>query len=349
MKKENHFMNSVLEMLNKDKRTISLVVMFIIATVFMALLTPNFMTGANVRSMLLQMAEMGLFVLSMFIIMISGGLNLSIIAIANFSAAAMAVVVMNDAMPFALRTVLGLVAALATGMLCGLLNGIFVSKIGLQALLVTSASTLMFTGIAQLITKGQAIIISQPALVSFGNGALFNLIPYVFIIALVCFWAAAIFANNTKYGEVSRLLGANEQASKYCGNNNERTLLTAYIISGLFSAVGGIIVLLKTGIVRSEYGATLNQQALLTLLFAGLLLVGGSGKIINILISLATLQVISSGLNLAGVTNYMKNVLWGVMFMIVVVLNTPTTSEFLQKMKKKLIKEKPTKKVSETV
>ncbi|MEG1017523.1 MAG: hypothetical protein RSE36_06890, partial [Oscillospiraceae bacterium] len=148
---------------------------------------------------------------------------------------------------------------------------------------------------------------------------------------------AAIFANKTKYGENSRLLGANGTANIYCGNNNVRTLMSAYILSGIFSAFGGMLVFAKMGIVRSEYGGTLSSQALLTLVLAGLLVIGGTGKVINVLLSLAILQVVSSGLNLAGITTYMRSVVWGVMLMIVVVANTPQVSELTRKMKAKLL------------
>ena len=87
------------------------------------------------------------------------------------------------------------------------------------------------------------------------------------------------------------------------------------------------------GIVRSEYGSTLSSQALLTLVLAGLLLIGGSGKISNVLISLCILQVISSGLNLAGITTYMKSVCWGLMLILVVSINSQACKDVLNRIK----------------
>lgn len=330
--------SAVRALLTRDVRTSTLLIMLIILAAFFSILNPkNFPSVHNLRSMMLQMAETGIFTLAMFIIMISGGLNLSIVMLANMSAASMAMVttgmILGDVLATpASRVVVGVLVALITGMLGGALNGVFVSHFGLNALLVTTATSQLFEGVAQLITKGGSIVNTIPSVVLFGNGYILNLIPNVFALTLLCYFLAGIFANKTKYGENSRLLGANATANLYCGNNNKRTLMAAYIISGLFSAVGGIVVFCKMGIVRSEYGSTLSSQALLTLVLAGLLLIGGSGKISNVLISLCILQVISSGLNLAGITTYMKSVCWGMMLIIVVLINSQAFKGFMKKM-----------------
>ena len=323
----------------REKRTVSLVLLLAALVTVMSILSPSFPTGANARSMMLQMAENGLFTLAMFIIMISGGLNLSIVSVANFSAACMASVTTGMLFPSlegGTRLVAGILLALAVGALCGVLNGFFVSKLGLNALLVTSASSQLFQGAAQLITKGGSIVSSDPAIVQFGNGAVFGLLPNSFLITMACYLVAALFANCTKYGENSRLLGANETANLYCGNNNVRTLLTAYILSGIFSAVGGMVVFAKMGIVRSEYGSTLSSQALLTLVLAGLLLIGGTGKVLNVLLSLCILQVVASGFNLAGINTYLKSVGWGVLLMGIVIMNTPICGEFLTRLRRRI-------------
>ena len=330
---------SIKALFTRDVRTTTLLLMLVLLAVFFSILNPkNFPSMANLRSMMLQMAETGIFVLAMFIIMISGGLNLSIVMLANMSAAIMATVttgmLLGDVLQSnASRIVVGVIVGLITGMLGGALNGLFVSHFGLNALLVTTATSQLFEGVAQLVTKGGSIVNTIPSVVLFGNGYILNLIPNVFALTLLCYLLASIFANQTKYGENSRLLGANATANQYCGNNNKRTLMTAYIISGLFSAVGGIVVFTKMGIVRSEYGSTLSSQALLTLVLAGLLLIGGSGKISNVLISLCILQVISSGLNLAGITTYMKSVCWGLMLILVVSINSQACKDVLNRIK----------------
>lgn len=326
-------------LLLRDVRTVTLFAMLVLLALFFSILNPkNFPSLSNLRSMMLQMAETGIFVLAMFIIMISGGLNLSIVMLANMSAATMSMVttgmILGDLLVSpASRIVVGVLVALITGILGGALNGLFVSHFGLNALLVTTATSQLFEGVAQLITKGGSIVNTIPSLVVFGNSYIWNLIPNVFALTLLCYLLAGIFANCTKYGENSRLLGANTIANLYCGNNNNRTLMTAYILSGLFSAVGGIVVFAKMGIVRSEYGSTLSSQALLVLVLAGLLLIGGSGKISNVLLSLCILQVISSGLNLGGISTYLKSVCWGLMLIIVVLINTQVFKDFLARMR----------------
>jgi simple sugar transport system permease protein len=326
----------------KAKRTATLVILLAALVVVMSVLNPrNFPTLLNMRSMMLQMAETGLFTLAMFVIMISGGLNLSIVSMANFSAACMASVITGKIFTGlespAAKIVAGICLAVFAGAMCGALNGFFVSKLGLNALLVTSASSQLFEGSAQLITKGGSIVNSTiPSITIFGNGAVGGVVPNAFAVTVACYIAAALFVNNTKYGENSRLLGANETANLYCGNNNVRTLMTAYILSGILSAIGGMTVFAKMGIVRSEYGSTLSSQALLTLVFAGLMIVGGTGKVVNVLLSLIILQMVASGFNLAGFSSYLKSLCWGVMLMIIVVTSTPQAGELAGKVKRRL-------------
>jgi simple sugar transport system permease protein len=230
------------------------------------------------------------------------------------------------------KIAVGICLAIFAGALCGVLNGFFVSKLGLNALLATSASSQLFEGSAQLITKGGSIVNSTiPSITLFGNSAVFNVVPNVFVVTILCYIVAAIFVNDTKYGENSRLLGANETANLYCGNNNVRTLMTAYILSGILSAIGGMTVFAKMGIVRSEYGSTLSSQALLTLVFAGLMIIGGTGKVINVLLSLIILQMAASGFNLAGLSSYLKNLCWGVMLMMIVITSTPYVGDLARK------------------
>ncbi|MDR1621755.1 MAG: ABC transporter permease [Synergistaceae bacterium] len=320
----------------RERRTVGLLVVLVALAFVMSLLNPrNFPTIPNMRSMMLQMAETGIFTLAMFVIMISGGLNLSIVSAANFSAACMASVVTGKIFTGiespAGKVAVGVALAICVGALCGSLNGFFVSKLRLNALLVTTASSQLFEGAAQLITKGGSIVNSQiPSITTFGNGAVFGVLPNAFLMTLACYVAAALFVNNTKYGENSRLLGANETATLYCGNNNVRTLMTAYMLSGIFSAVGGITVFAKMGIVRSEYGSSLSSQALLTLVFAGLMIVGGTGKVFNVILSLVILQMVASGFNLARLTAYSKSLCWGVMLMFIVIMSTPQAEGFFR-------------------
>lgn len=339
MKEKRSAVETVRYIFDREKRTVSLVIVLVVLYALMSLLNPrNFPTIANTRSMMLQLAETGLFTLAMFIIMISGGLNLSIVSVANFSAACMASVttgaIFTSLTGDGSKIFVGILLALAAGAICGAINGFFVSKLGLPALLVTSASSQLFEGAAQLITKGGSIVSTTPSIVQFGNGAVGGILPNAFIITILCYIVAALFANQTKYGENSRLLGANETANLYCGNNNVRTLMTAYIISGILSAIGGMIVFAKMGIVRSEYGSTMSSQALLTLVLAGLLVIGGTGKVVNVLLALGILQVVASGFNLAGINTYLKSVCWGLLLMAIVVFNTPQAASVIGKIRK---------------
>ena len=331
----------------KGKLTATLLVLLIILIIVMSYLNPrNFPTLINAQSMLSQMACLGVFALAMFLPMISGGINLSIVTTGNLAGVGMIMVVNGlffGALPSdGSRIAVGIIIAIMIGMLCGLVNGAFISKMRLSPVLVTLASSMLFEGGATLVTRGGGLVSGIPGIVIFGNSTVFNFIPNVFIITIACYVAVSLFVNNTKYGEISRLLGANENASRYCGNNNVRTVMTTYILSGILSSIGGLIVFFRIGIVRAEYGVTIPFQTILILVLAGLMVIGGSGKVIDVMLSLAILQVVQTGFNLGGVNVFLRNTWWGIILMSIVVLNTRTFGEFANKKIKKWTNKKPT-------
>lgn len=320
-----------------DKKTVSLLVITILVTLLMGSMNPSkFYSLYNFQSMMRQLSEIGIYALALFVIVVSGGLNLSIVAIANLSAICGGAIIqglfLGDILPTpTLRLVVGLVVTLLVGTLCGALNGYFVAGLGLTAVLVTSATMQFFQGLSLLITEGSSIMGAPQLILDLGAGNLFGVIPFLLILLVLCYLVTGMFFEKTSYGELCRLLGANATANRYSGNSNYKTLMYSYMLSGFFSAVAGIISYSRMGVLRSDYGDSLTSTAMLVVLMGGAWLVAGGGKVGNIFISLFCLQVISSGLTLAGTTAFMRNVVWGVLLMALLLCGTAL---FLNKRKK---------------
>lgn len=219
-----------------------------------------------------------------------------------------------------------------------MLNGFFVAKLGLTTILVTAATLMFFQGVSLMITRGKSIMGAPDVILQLGAGSLFGLIPYLVILLVICYIVVALFLDKTSYGEQCRLLGANPTANLYSGNSNVKTLMYSYMLSGLFSAIGGMVVYSRMGVLRSDYGESLTGTAMIVVLMGGAWLVGGGGKIINIFISLICLQVITSGATLAGFSPFLKNTIWGVMLLAVLITGTGQFTNWKERMKQKIFR-----------
>lgn len=327
-------------MKNMDKRTVSLFLITASLVLMIGSLNPrSFFSLYNFKSMTVQLAEIGIYGLALFTIVVSGGLNLSIVAIANFSAICggciMQGLVLGDVIvdPTA-RLLAGTLVSLAVGMLSGVINGYFVAGLGLAAVLVTSATSQLFQGMALVVTKGSAIVGAPDAIMTLGTGAVGGIVPYLFVLVMICYGVVHFIFEYTSFGEQCRLLGANATANKYSGNSNFKTLMKSYILSGLFSAVGGLVSYSRMCALRPDYGNSLTSTAMLVVLMGGAYIVAGGGRIVNIFIALFSIQIISSGMTLAGMSNFTRNTVWGFLLVGVLLLGTPVVREKFRRRKK---------------
>ena len=328
--------------IKQNSKTYSLLWITFIRAIVVGSLNPDkFFTLRNFQSMSRQLAEIGIYALATFVIVVSGGLNLSIVAVANFSAicggSIMQGLILGDVIvdPTA-RLIVGLIVSLVIGVLSGVLNGYFVAGLGLTAVLVTSATSQLFQGMALVITKGNAIVGAPEAISILGTENLFGVVPYLMVLAMVCYFIAEFVFEKTAFGAQCRLLGANSVANQYSGSSNFKTLMKSYMISGLFSAIGGIVSYSRMCALRPDYGNSLTRTGMLVVLMGGAWVVAGGGKVLNIFISLFCIQIISSGLTLAGTSNFTRNTVWGLLLVGILLFATPQMKEGLAKLRKRM-------------
>ena len=321
----------------KNGKTYSLLaITFALAIIIGSLNPDKFFTLRNFQSMSRQLAEIGIYALATFVIVVSGGLNMSIVAVANFSAicggSIMQGLILGDVIvdPTA-RLIVGILVSLIIGVLSGVINGYFVAGLGLTAVLVTSATSQLFQGMALVITKGNAIVGAPDAISALGTDNLFGVVPYLLVLTMVCYFIAEFIFEKTAFGAQCRLLGANGTANQYSGNSNFRTLMKSYMLSGLFSAIGGIVSYSRMCALRPDYGTSLTSTGMLVVLMGGAWVVAGGGKVLNIFISLFCVQILSSGLTLAGTSNFTRNTVWGLLLVGILLVSTPQVKEGMLK------------------
>lgn len=305
----------------------SIILIFVMLGVFLLLgilSGRDFFQSANFQSMAFQLPELGILSLAMMVTMLTAGINLSIIASANISGIIAAMILTQFVSPEAsglnqaLIVVLAVAAGLLVAVLIGLLNGLLIAQIGVSPILATLGTMILMNGFAIVLTKGY-VISGFPESVRFiGNGVILG-IPMPIIIFTICAAAMALFLNRTPTGVNIYLIGSNPIATFFSGVNNKSVLLKTYLISGLYAGIAAIIMISRFNSAKADYGESYLLMTVLASVLGGVSAAGGFGKVSGVVLALVILQLVSSGLNLLRVNNFLTIAIWGMILILVMV------------------------------
>lgn len=318
--------NTLLNGKTIGKETKRLVVVMLLIFFGMALLRPQlFLRSNNFLSMGYQLPELGLYSLAMMLVMLSGGIDLSIVSIGNFSGV-IAASLLSQAMAanyssaqMTGQVILAFTLSIGIGLILGALNGSLIVLLKLSPMLLTMATASIITGMSIVITKGKSISGIPESLLYFGNHTLFG-IPYalwMFVIVLLC---VAFLLNRNKFGFKLKMIGSNSIAGQYSGINVKVITIKTYMLSGLLSALCGLEILLKTNTAKADYASTYVLQAILCAVLGATNPNGGFAKVSCLVLSLLSLQFLSSGFNMLRLGGYYKDFSWGLLLMVVLSL-----------------------------
>ncbi len=319
--------NGLASFLRRDSDITRMLLVTLLIFASMASIRPaQFLRSNNFISMGFQIPELGFYSIAMMMVMVTGGRDLSIVGIGNL-ACIIAALIMHDGFTQGLtgaamyaNIAFGVVAAMGVGILCGLINGIIVAYTGIASMLVTMATSYIFTGIGIVITRGEAFSKVFPEFVHLGNNTLMGLpIPlWLLIIALI---ATAILLNKTKYGFELKMVGSNPLASHFTGINNKLVLIKTYLYSGIMCAICGLEILARTDTAKADYAFTYTFQAILCAVLGATSPSGGFAKVSCLALSLISMQLLSSGFNLLCLGGYFKEFAWGLLLLLVLSIN----------------------------
>ncbi len=265
-------------------------------------------------------------VLAMMIAMLTSGINLSIIATANLSGIVIALILTTYLSPDAVGgstfwvIAIAILAGLIVSALVGALNGFLIAVLEISPILATLGTMIMISGISIVLTEGYVISGFPTAMLAIGNGDLLG-IPIPILVFLGCAVIMSVILNNTPLGTRIYLLGSNPIACFYSGVDNRSVLFRTYIISGLYSGVAAVIMISRFNSAKADYGESYLLLTVLAAVLGGVSAAGGFGRVSGLFLSLVILQMISSGLNLMGISNFLTLALWGIVLIFVVVVN----------------------------
>jgi simple sugar transport system permease protein len=318
---------NIKNVLSKDGNLTRLVVMMVLVFMTMSLLKPNlFPTIDSLLSMAFQFPEFGILAIAMMICMVTGGIDLSIIGIANLSSILAAVTMVKfipegaGAGQILIVILLAVAIAVLTGLACGLLNGIAISAFGIPPILTTLGSMQLFTGLGIIITKGKAIYGFPLEFTILGAGSVLY-VPIPLILFGIIIATFSILLKKTSYGLKLYMMGTNPTASTYSGINNLKITIQTYMYSGALAAIAGLLIASRTNSANADYGSSYTLQALLVAILGGVNPNGGFGKVAGVVVAVLTLQFLSTGFNMLHISNFFKDFIWGAVLIIVMITN----------------------------
>jgi simple sugar transport system permease protein len=296
-----------------DRRLIVLLIALLV--VFGLLLGDRLFNATSLRSMAFQLPELGILSLAMMVALLSGGLDLSIIATANLVALTMAYVFTtfvpaDPGFAWALWQIVGLLAGLVLALAIGALNGFIIAYLGVSPILTTLGSMTLIKGISIGLTRGGILSSFPSPIVFIGNGSILG-IPVVVLI----FVAAAIVVNvvlsQSPFGQTLNMLGSNEAATRYSGVDTRRALVKVYMISSVLAAIAGVVMMARFNSANAAYGESYLLVTILAAVLGGVSPSGGFGKVGGLVLALIILQLISTAFNLLNFSQFLTLAIWG--------------------------------------
>ena len=290
----------------------------------------SFLNVGNLQSMAKTLTEYGLMAVGCGITMISGGIDLSTVYIANLCGI-LAGLTMNESSS---SIVLAIIVALVVGALCGIFNGFLVSVLKIPAMLATLGTYQLYMGIAVVASKGSTV----SGVTSFSSFAYMTVagIPMPFIVFVLMIVVISFIMGKTKFGKRVHLVGTNEKASKFVGINTVSVLIRAYMLCGIVSAVAGLLSLSRINSAKADFGSSYTMQTILISVLGGITPDGGFGSIPGVAIAVLILQMLSSYLNMfPSISNYYRDLIWGVALIAVLIMNFTIEKRRMAKLSQK--------------
>ena len=288
----------------------SFVLAFIVLVIVAAFTSDSFLTESNFTNLLRQMVTTGLLALGMLVVILTGGIDLSvgsIVALCGIMAAGLAA-----DMPVALAMAI----AVVVGMACGGANGVLVARFRLAPFVVTLGALTTIRGLTYVYSE-TPITPLKPGFLALGTNTV-GPVPVAAIVMLAAFAIAGLFLARTPAGRALIAIGGNREAVRLAGIGVSRHLLLAYMISGFCAGLAGVILASRVGIAQPSVAVGFELNAIAACVIGGASLAGGRGTVLGTLGGVVLLALIDNLLTLYDVQSYWQQVLKGLIIVFVV-------------------------------
>ena len=281
----------------------------------LAFSTKTFFTAKNLINVMRQVSINVFVACAMTMILIAGGIDLSIGAV--MATTGMVAAYMSLAgIPFFLCVLAGL----AVGTIAGLVNGIIIANTNMQPFIVTYSTQIILRGMVYVITAAGTVRLTSEAFLNFGGGSL-GPIPWPILYMIVVIVFSVLILNRSKLGRHIYAIGGNPKAAEYSGINIKKVKIFIYTLSGTLAALSGLVLTSRNSSMQPSVGNGLEMDAIAAVVLGGTSMAGGQGAIAGTIIGAFIIGFINNGLNLMQMDSFWQYIVKGIVILIAVYMD----------------------------
>ena len=279
------------------------------------ILSENFLSVSNMFNVIRQVAVGGLVACGMTFVILTGGIDLSVGSIVGLTGALSAGI-----MKASDNVLLAILAAMAVGILCGMINGFFVAQCGIPAFIATLGMMTLLRGCVLVYTQGFPIAIKNAAYKFIGKGSLLG-IPLPIVMVILFFLLGHYVLSQTPFGRAVYALGGSREAARLAGIRTKGTEWAVYTINGFMCSVAGIVLTSRLASAQSTGGEGIEMDAIAAVILGGTSLSGGSGFILPTVVGAIIMGIIDNLLTLMKIDPHATNIVKGAVILLAVLVD----------------------------
>ena len=287
---------------------------------FFAALAPQFTTHENIANILTQITINLILATGMTFAILIGGIDLSVGAVMALCAVVAGSVLKLDSLSEPAAIGLGILASLGVGMLCGALNGFVSAFWGVPSFIVTLGMLNVARGGALEVTNARTIYDFPDSFNAFGSLSVLG-VPVMFLLALALLGLGWLVLTRTVFGRMIYAIGNNEEAVRLSGHRPFTTKVLAFTVTGLCVGIAAIVYMTRLTIANPILGVGFELNAIAAVIIGGTSLSGGRGSLVGTLLGAAIIGVLANGLILMGVTDFIRQIITGLVIILAVILD----------------------------
>lgn len=293
-----------------------ILVALIVLIALLGMATPNFLTAYNLSVVVRQASFVGLVALGQTLVLLIGGIDLSVGAAAGLSAIVGGIMLTQ----FGVHPYAVLPLAMAFGLVIGALNGVFVAMLKLNPFIVTLAAGEIFAGLTMVITEGYPVRPLGPVFQFFGSGTIAG-VPVPVIVFLGAGLILAYVLKFTKFGRDVYAVGGNRDAAELVGIRVKRVEFIVFALAGMFAALAGLLYASRMDSAQPSVGEGWLMGAITAAIIGGTSLRGGQGSIVGTILGALLMAVLANGIVLLNVSGFWERVIIGIVVLVAILVD----------------------------
>ena len=289
---------------------LALPILFLVLLVVAAVSSDTFLTQNNITNILRQVVINGLISLGMLVVILAGGIDLSVGAVVALSA------ILTGTLMESMPIVLAMALAIGAAALVGIINGSIIARFRIQPFIMTLGTLSAVRGLVYVISE-TPVVYSDPGFLGIGS-AMVGPIPVITLFMIGAFLLMSFFLNRTTSGRAIVGIGGNEEAVRLAGINVRLNTILAYTICAVLAGIAGVILASRVGIAQPSVGIGWELDAIAACVIGGAILGGGGGSVRGTFAGVLILALISNLLNMFNVQSYYQQIFKGVLIVLAV-------------------------------